>query len=193
MGHISPGIAKKLVENGLVTGVRINDSSDGVVFCKSCVYAKATQKPVAKEREGERATEFGGEVHTDLWGPAPVATIRGRRYYVTFTDDKTRMTYLHLLKRKSDTLSAYKDFEAECLTQHKARIKVLHSDRGGKYTGKEFVLHLKKNGTKQKLTVHDTPQHNGVAERLNRTILEKVSVRGLPIYFHSSLLPLASP
>jgi Reverse transcriptase (RNA-dependent DNA polymerase)/gag-polypeptide of LTR copia-type/Integrase core domain/GAG-pre-integrase domain/Zinc knuckle len=174
MGHISPGIAKKLVKNGLVTGIRIDDSSNGVVFCESCVYAKATRKPVAKEREGERATEFGGEVHTDLWGPAPVATIRGRRYYVTFTDDKTRMTYLHLLKRKSDTLAAYKDFEAECLTQHKARIKVLHSDRGGEYMGKEFVLHLKKNGTKQKLTIHDTPQHNGVAERLNRTILEKV-------------------
>ena len=174
MGHISPGIAKKLVENGLVTGVRIDDSSDGVIFCESCVYAKATRKPVAKEREGERATEFGGEIHSDLWGPAPVPTIRGRRYYVTFTDDKTRMTYIHLLRQKSDTFAAYKDFEAECLTQHDARVKVLHSDRGGEYTGKEFVLHLRKNGTKQKLTVHDTPQHNGVSERLNRTILEKV-------------------
>ena len=35
-------------------------------------------------------------------------------------------------------------------------------------------MYLKSKGTKQKLTVHDTPQHNGVAERLNRTILEKV-------------------
>jgi len=145
MGHISPGIARKLVENGLVTGVRIEDSPDGVVFCESCVYAKATRKPIPKQREGERSTEFGGEVHSDLWGPAPVATLRGRRYYVTFTDDKTRMTYFHLLRRKSETLAAYKDFEAEIDTQHGARVKVLHSDRGGEYTGKEFVMHLRKN------------------------------------------------
>jgi hypothetical protein len=174
MEHISPGITKKLVENGLVTGVRMDDSSDGVVFCKSCVYTKATREPVMKEHEGECTTEFGGEVHTDLWGPAPVATIHGHCYYVTFIDDKTQMTYLHLLKWKSNTLAAYKDFKAEHLTQHKACIKVLHSDCGGEYTGKEFVLHLKKNDMKQKLTIHDTPQHNGIAEHLNCTILEKV-------------------
>ena len=174
MGHISPAIAKRLVENGLVTGVRVDESSGETVFCESCIYAKATRKPVAKEREGERASEFGGEVHSDLWGPSPVATLNGRRYYVTYTDDKTRLTYIYLLRQKSDTLASYKTFEAMCKTQHEAKVKILHSDRGGEYTGKEFVLHLKKSGTKQKLTVHDTPQHNGVAERLNRTILEKV-------------------
>jgi hypothetical protein len=99
------------------------------------------------------ASEFGGEVHSDVWGPAPVAMIRERRYYVTFTDDKTHMTYLHLLCCKSETLTAYKSFEAECMTQHGARVKVLHSDCDGEYMGKEFVLHLRAQGTKQKLTV----------------------------------------
>ena len=110
----------------------------------------------------------------DLWGPSPVTILCGHRYYVSFTDDKTCLTYLHLLKHKSDTLNAYKDFEANCKTQHKANVKVLHSDCGGEYTRKEFVMHLKWNGTKQKLTVHDTPENNGVAERLNCTILEKI-------------------
>jgi hypothetical protein len=35
-------------------------------------------------------------------------------------------------------------------------------------------MHLQAAGTKQKLTIHDTAQHNGVAERLNRTLVEKV-------------------
>ena len=26
-------------------------------------------------------------IHTDVWGPSPVASIRGARYYVTFIDD----------------------------------------------------------------------------------------------------------
>ena len=158
MGHISPGVVKKLAENSLVAGVRVDISLGEPVFCESCVYAKATCKPVLKEREGNQATEFGKEVHLDLWRPSPVTTLCSHHYYVSFTDDKTRLTYLHLLKHKSDTLDAYKDFEANCKTQHKANVNVLHSDRGGEYTGKEFVMHLKWNGTKQKLTVHDTPE-----------------------------------
>ena len=63
-------------------------------------------------------------------------------------------------------------------------VKVLHSDQGGEYLGREFVLHLNSKGTKQKLTVHSTPQHNGVAERQNQMILERVQA-----LLHSTGLP----
>jgi hypothetical protein len=92
----------------------------------------------------------------------------------TYTDDKTHLTYIYFLQKKSETFQAYKDFETTCEVQHKAKIHCLHSDCGGEYTGKEFVIYLKSKGMKQKLTVHDTLQHNGVAEYLNCTILEKV-------------------
>ncbi|KIO08044.1 hypothetical protein M404DRAFT_78898, partial [Pisolithus tinctorius Marx 270] len=184
MGHISPSVTRCLAEKGLVSGLKFDLSKDEPTFCKACVYAKATRKPVAKERVGERAAEFAEEVHTDLWGPAPVETLGGRRYYITFTDDKTRLTYIHLLRQKSEAFMAYKEFEAACCTQHNARVKTLHSDRGGEYLGREFVMYLKTAGTKQKLTMHDTPQHNGVAEHLNRTLLEKVRAM-----LHESSLP----
>ena len=187
MGHISPEVARKLVTKGFVTGVSLDETESGnPFFCESCVYAKATRKPVFKVRQGDRATEFGGEIHTDLWGPAPVATKSGRRYYITFTDDMTRLTHLHLLRTKAEAFMAYKDFEAWCKTQLNASVKILHSDRGGEYRGKEFILHLKSKGTKEKLTVHDTPAHNGVAERRNRTIVERIRAllhaSGLPKY-----------
>ena len=73
MGHISPEIARKLVQSGLATGLHLKATTSGdPFFCKSCIYAKLTQKPVQKVRSGERATVFGGEIHSDLWGPAPV-------------------------------------------------------------------------------------------------------------------------
>ena len=100
-----------------------------------------------------------------MWGPAPVESKGGKRYYITFTDDKTRFTNLYLLAKKSDAFESYKDYEAWCSTQLDARIKVLHSDRGGEYLGNDFISHLNSKGTVQKLTVHDTPQQNGVAER----------------------------
>lgn len=148
------------------------------------MYAKATRKPVRKARGGERASEFGDEIHSDVWGPAPNVSQGGKRYYVTFTDDKTRLTAIYFLKSKDETFDAYKKYEAWAETQKKAHIKVLHSDRGGEYMGKAFIVHLKSRGTVQKLTVHDTPEHNGVAERRNRTIVERV--RAL---LHASHLP----
>ena len=53
-------------------------------------------------------------------------------------------------------------------------IKTLFSDRGGKYTSKEFKEYLVKKGTKHRLTVHNTPEQNGVAEQLNQTLVERL-------------------
>jgi hypothetical protein len=171
MGHIAPTTARRMVERGSVTGVRIL-SGDPVEFCESCIYAKATRKPIPRMREGERAKYFGDEIHTDLWGPSPIESFGGKRYYISFTDDKTRHTHLYLLAKKDEALDAYTKYQAWCATQYGVKIKILHSDCGGEYTGKVFSSHLQKAGTIAKLTVHDTPEQNGVAERLNRTIAE---------------------
>ena len=70
------------------------------------------------------------------------------------------------------------------LNQHGAQIKCLWSDRGEEYRSDEYSEHLKKAGTVRKLVVHDTPEHNRVAERLNCTLLEKVRAM-----LHDSGLP----
>ena len=58
-------------------------------------------------------------------------------------------------------------YEAWVNTQLSAKIKILHSDKGGEYLASDFVAHLKSKGTISKLTTHNTLQHNGVAERHN--------------------------
>ena len=64
------------------------------------------------------------------------------------------------------------------------KIKVLNSDQGGEYQGHDFVKYLKSKGTVQKLNVHDTPQHAGVAERHNQMIGEQICA-----LLHASGLP----
>jgi hypothetical protein len=53
-------------------------------------------------------------------------------------------------------------------------IKCLHSDRGGEYLLEKFLSFLDGQGTESKLAVHDTLEENGVSERLNRTLMERV-------------------
>ena len=122
--------ARKLVGQELVTGIFL-DLTQPVkpFFCKSCIYTKSNQKPIVKVREGDRATKFGGEVHTDLWGPAPVILKGGKHYYITFIDDKTCLTCFEKRTRHS---RATKSTKPGINTQLSAKIKIFHSDRGGK-------------------------------------------------------------
>ena len=185
MGHIAIPTARQLVRDKLVTGVRLEYTpSNKEFFCESCVHAKATRKEIPKKREGERATVFGGEVHSDLWGKCTPESLGGKSYWETFIDDKSRLTHLYFLRTKDEAPDAYKKYEAWVNTQMDKKIKILNSDRGGEYQGRDFVNYLKTKGTVQKLNVHDTPQHAGVAERRNRTIGERV--RAL---LHASGLP----
>jgi hypothetical protein len=48
----------------------------------------------------------------------------------------------------------------------------LGSDRGGEFLDNEFTTYLKAVGTTRHLNVHDSPQSNGVVERLNQTLVE---------------------
>jgi hypothetical protein len=68
--------------------------------------------------------------------------------------------------------------------EQNACVKIFHSDCSGEYLGKEFILHLRTKGTAQKLTAHNTPQHNGIAKQHNHTI-----VKCILALLHSSGLP----
>ena len=54
----------------------------------------------------------------------------------------------------------------------KKKIRTFRTDNGGEYTSSQFENYLKAEGIRHELTVPKTPQQNGVAERLNRTIVK---------------------
>ena len=53
-------------------------------------------------------------------------------------------------------------------------LKCLRTNNGGEYTSNQFKGYCSKHGIRHERTVPGTPQHNGAAERMNRTILEKM-------------------
>ncbi len=101
-------------------------------------------------------------------------TINHKEYFISFTDGHSRYTIIYLIQKKSKAFDSYQRYEAWLGTQHKVIVKCLRTDRGGEYRSHEFDAHLELKGTVRQLTVHDTPEYNGVSERLNRTLIEKV-------------------
>src|SRR4051812_29451346 len=94
------------------------------------------------------------------------------RWVVTFIDCHSRMTWLYLMKQKSEVMTCFQNFDSYVRTQFDKRIKVLRSNNGTEYTNKEFGAYLSSQEIQHQMTCPYTPAQNVVAERKNRYLLE---------------------
>ena len=76
--------------------------------CEVCELAK--HKRVSFPISNKISTSPFFLIHTDVWGPSSVPNISGARWFVTFIDDCTRVTWVFLLKQKSEVSSAFLQF-----------------------------------------------------------------------------------
>eukprot|EP00253_Pinus_taeda_P017465 PITA_17465 len=67
----------------------------------------------------------------------------------------------------------FKQFRALVENSTGRTIKCLRTDNGGEFTSKEFDSYCKDAGIERHKTTVYTPQQNGVAERMNKTLLER--------------------
>ena len=166
LGHVSASRLQFLVSTGVLGSLKTDDISD----CCGCKLGKFSALPFNKSIT--RSVAPFDIVHSDVWGPSPVASKSGSNYYVSFVDDYTRYTWVYLMKRRSDFLTIYSDFRALVKTQHSAVIKCFRCDLGGEFTSNDFNQLLAADGTVHQSSCTDTPQQNGVAERKHRHIME---------------------
>lgn len=111
-------------------------------------------------------------VHTDVCS-MDAKSHRGAQYFVTFIDDYSRKLWAFVLKSKDQVLDAFKEFHVRVERESDRKLKCVRSDNGGEYRG-PFENYCKSQGIKLEKTVPKTPQLNGVAERMNRTIEERI-------------------
>ena len=81
---------------------------------------------------------------------------------------------MYTLKSKDEVFETFLVWKKMVENQTGRKIKVLRSDNGTKYRNDQFSIFCKKEGISRHFTVRDTPHQNGVAEHMNRTLLEKV-------------------
>ncbi|KAM1738798.1 hypothetical protein ACFX11_014582 [Malus domestica] len=110
----------------------------------------------------------------DVCGPMEVESLGRNKYFVTYIDDASRKVWVYLLKSKDQVFQTFQEFHAMVEREIGKPLKCLRSDNGGEYTSHQFREYCVKHGIRHEKTVPGTPQHNGVAERMNRTIMEKV-------------------
>lgn len=159
--------------------VKVSNANDGVKLshpkgntCVICVKGKQARLPF--KSKGKRAKDLLDIVHSDLMGKIEVPSQSGALYLITFVDDFSRKVFTVPITHKSQALEEFAKFKAAVENQTSRKIKTLRTDNGTEYCGAEFEKFLEKNGIKHEKTQTYTPQQNGVAERMNRTIIERV-------------------
>ena len=111
-------------------------------------------------------------IHSDIWGPI-LESFDGFKYFVTLVDDFTMITWLYLLKSKSELANVFQDFHKLVSTQFSSKICILTSDNGTEYMSHNMSHYLSIHGILLKKSCVGTPQQNGIAERKNRDLLDK--------------------
>ena len=170
MGHLGEDNIRKLAKMADGMGITVGTS---VGVCEACVKGKQTRHP--SQKPAARAKEPLELVHSDLCGPITPTTFGGTKYYVLFIDDCTRMTHIYPLKGKTtaEVVEQFKEYKAEVERHTGKQLKRLRTDGGGEYQGLVRAC-LRKLGIVHETTAPYSPEQNGVAERANRTIMEKV-------------------
>nr|GEW44704.1 retrotransposon protein, putative, Ty1-copia subclass [Tanacetum cinerariifolium] len=165
-------ISKKRIEKLQKEGLLRSTDDESFDQCVSCLSGKMTRKSFP--HRPERETDLLGIIHTNVYGLLRHVSRQGASYFITFTDDYSRYGYICLRKHKHEVFETFKVFKNEVENQLRKTIMALRSDRGGEYISQEYKDYLKACGIVQQLTPPYTPQHNGVSERRNRTLLDMV-------------------
>jgi transposase InsO family protein len=158
-GHASTTTLHKL---------RYIKSSHDSTRCVVCIRAKQRRKPFhPSENKVSNKLE---RIHSDICGPFP--TSKGQtKLLLTFLDEATQWCWIATIDDKSSA-SVDREFRKlvkQIETESDLKIKYLRTDGGGEYEH-DFKPIIEELGIRHDPTAPFSPQSNGKAERLNRTL-----------------------
>ncbi len=159
----------KLHEMGIIHGMKTDISKE---ICRGCLEGKFAKKPFKVDPEKKPKAELLELVHSDVCGPMSTSTGAGSKYICTFLDDHSKAAKLYFLKKKSDVFAAFQEYRVMAEKQTGKKLKSLRTDGGGEYVSNDFANYMKEHGIIHEKSAPYTPQQNGAAERLNRTVVE---------------------
>ncbi|MBW0503153.1 hypothetical protein O181_042868 [Austropuccinia psidii MF-1] len=112
-------------------------------------------------------------IHMDIVGPISPPSVSGHQYFLTIIDQHTSFKITRFLRQKSE---AYKEFiiQQKLIENiHNREIKKIITDGGREFINQQIKELPNKHGFVHSVAPPYTPEHNGIAERENCTILDK--------------------
>ena len=123
MGHPSLSVLKKIYPQF---------SRLSSLNYEECQYAKLHHVHLSP-RVNKRSSALFELVHFDVWDPCPIMSPTWFKYFITFVDDFSHVTWLYLMKSRFELFSHYSVFCAKIQTQFHVFVQTLKSDNTKEY------------------------------------------------------------
>jgi len=147
--------------------------------CSACLRSKSKQLPFSKSLS--RSTCPLELIYTDVWGPAPICSQSGFKYYVFFIDNFSRYIWFYPISYKGDVTRIFHKFKIYVECFFKEKIRTVQSDWGGEY--RPFHTLLQSLGISHRVSYPHTHQQNDKIECKHRHIVET----GLALLSHTKV------
>ncbi|KAI3465187.1 hypothetical protein Pfo_021850 [Paulownia fortunei] len=131
--------------------------------CEVCELVK--HKRVPFPISNKRSSVPFSLIHSGIWGPSPIPNIFGACWFVSLIDDCTRISWIFLLKNKSDVSFVLPNFHIMVQNQFGVKIKQFRSDNAREYFNQVLTPYFEKEGIIHESSCVSTPQQNGIPER----------------------------
>ena len=171
-GHL--GLANVAKVAKLTTGVTLKPgdvaTTEGVP-CVPCVQARLTHSP---HDDTTTYTSKLEKLHVDVVGPLDPSD-GGAVHFMAALDDATEMGFATPIKTKAEAGPALRVWVANLEKQTKLKVKIIRCDGAGELVNSApMIAFSNEAGIKAETMAPYNPQMNGKAERLNRTIMERL-------------------
>jgi transposase InsO family protein len=130
-----------------------------------------------KNSKFSRSTSYAQQllerVHSDVMGPF-IEGYWGEKHCLLFIDEMSRKAFIKILKSRYELAAATLELIQKEQRRTQASLVYLRNDGAKDYKMKVLQDFLRQEGISHDVTERYCPQSNGMAERLNLTIMDKV-------------------
>lgn len=164
LGHPSPWITSFTIRHHNLPVTSTSTLSP----CSACLQAKSHALP---HPLSPSSSQFPFQLlFLDVWGPAPVLSSSGFRFYFSIVDDFTKYVWFFPLYAKSDVSQIFLNFVTFVRNTFSKNIIAVQSDWGGEF--RPFHAILQKLGISHRISCSYSHVQNGSIERRHRHIVE---------------------
>jgi hypothetical protein len=137
-----------------------------------CIKAKQSVKPYPSH-SAHTTQHMGKLTHLDVWGKILVQSIDKNQYFIGLIDNHTRYVTIEGLSLKCDATYKVKDYILSLKVHGKIPCAICCNE-GSKFLSGDLTNWLKQEGVTLQTTAAYSPSQNGVAKRMNHTLVELV-------------------
>ena len=169
LNHINKELLIKTIQH--TKGLALNKENQQLDDCEPCNLGKFH---VINSKEPLKSADKLIGFDLDIAGPFKEKGLKEERYFLALTDRGTRAIWVYPLKHKSDCLDIIINFYNLILNQFNIKIKFFRLDNAQEFKSVKFTLFIKEKGIICEYTSPYSAPQNGISERLNRYIVERI-------------------